>query len=329
MWLSNQPWRLRVLTVVACSLIALPAAAQDSAAPTLNTLRGIVVSKEDGRPLARVPVVMAHARRAHLRLGSAGIGGSGENLTEPGAFVSRNAKVVCEAVSAADGTFVLRSFCTPREPWILAAGDPQRGFCLRPGVVPAELAEAGLRLEIEPPAFVEVARLPEPPKASFQASLDFAIVDAAAGGRARDSDIGGLEDLESRINVYAWPQDYEADVWRLGPLPPGYTYRVTHSMWSPALRYPVTLFERSVTLRPGATERVSLESESGVALQGRIADTNNRALADVNVLIRMRGDGAFVMGALTDADGRYTLAHVPAGTHTLELLRHAKPTAPI
>lgn len=42
-----------------------------------------------------------------------------------------------------------------------------------------------------------------------------------------------------------------------------------------------------------------------------------------------QGDTGTVLGTLSDADGRYVLENVPAGTHVLELLRHAKPTAPI
>ena len=35
-----------------------------------------------------------------------------------------------------------------------------------------------------------------------------------------------------------------------------------------------------------------------------------------------------MIGAVTDKKGNYTLTGVPAGTHELELLRHAKRTAP-
>ncbi len=56
--------------------------------------------------------------------------------------------------------------------------------------------------------------------------------------------------------------------------------------------------------------------------------TPRRALTDVNVLVRTQGECGIVLGTLSDANGRYVLKNVPAGTHILELLRHAKPTAP-
>jgi Carboxypeptidase regulatory-like domain len=104
---------------------------------------------------------------------------------------------------------------------------------------------------------------------------------------------------------------------------------VTHSLWSPELRFDITLFERIVFMRPGVTEAVSLKAEPGITLSGRITDTKNQPLGNVNVLLRTQSESAVVLGTLSDTEGRYVLNNAPAGTHTLELLRHAKPTAPI
>ncbi len=313
-----------------CLALARPTAlAEAQPPPTLNTLRGIVVSKADGQPLAGVPVVMAHAEKGYVRVGSGGLDAGGPELLDRRAFVSRNKRSWCDAITASDGSFALRGFDAPNEPWILAAGDRQRGYCVQPRVRPAEHADTPLRLEIDAPAFISIQRLPAPPAASFRAYVALGLVDLDG----KSTTAAGPVDLsavpEAHVRVDAWAENPEEPVWRLGPFPPGFTYRVTHTIWSPNLRYYITLFERQVFLRPGTTEAVSLESASGVTLSGRISDTKSRPLADVNVLVRMQGESAVVLGTLSDADGRYVLKHVPAGTHTLELLRHAKPTAPI
>jgi hypothetical protein len=142
-----------VISGAALALALAPlASAQLQQTPPLNTLRGVVIAKPDGKPLANVPVVMVHAEHGYLTIGSGGINGSGATAEQPdaGSYVARNKKVVCDAVSASDGSFVLRSFCAPQERWSLAAGDSERGFCLRASVVPAEFSDAPLRKSTRP-----------------------------------------------------------------------------------------------------------------------------------------------------------------------------------
>lgn len=305
---------------------ASPAPAQTERAQ-LNTLRGVVVSKLDGKPVADLPVVMAHAARGSLTLRPDEIAASGEELATGETFARRNARAFCDAVSGPDGSFTLRSFGAPDERWMIAAGDAARGFFLRMDVIPKDYAETPLRIELETPAFL-VARKPAAPEnESFRASIDLALLAASGDGPPAAQDACGTGD--THVYVHAWPADPNAADWRLGPLPPGFSYRVARTIWSPELRYTITLFERVVRLAPGANEAVVLEAGPGATLTGRLTDTKGRPLANVNVLARLEGPGGVTIGGLSDEDGRYTLRGLPPGRHTLELLRHAKPTAPI
>jgi hypothetical protein len=318
---------VQLTSSVILSLLAVPVIA-DMPNAQLNRLEGVVVSKADGRPLADVPVVMVHAEDGHLTIGSNGVEGSGAQRLDPRAFVTHNVKVACDALTAADGTFVLRSFCAPAERWIVAAGDREHGFYLRAGIVPADYAEAPLRIEIDAPAYVVVDRPPDAPDGSWRGVIRLAVADLAgepgAGGDAGEQD----DDPASHVTVAAWPEKPDEPVWRLGPVPSGFTYRVALSQWSQGLQFHVLTFERRVFLRPGAAERVLLKPEPGLTLSGRITDKKEQPLKNVNVRLHTHGASGIVLGALSDADGRYVIKDAPGGTHTLELLRYAKPPAP-
>lgn len=304
-------------------------AAIGSELKSLNQLAGVVVRKADGHPVANVSVVMAHAAHGSLDIGpGAALDAVAQPQLPSRAFVSRNAKLSCDAFTDERGAFVMRGFAAPGEVWNLAAGDREHGICLRTGIIPTDHADKPLRIEIDAPAFITVNRLPDPPKGSFQAAIEVAIAHtrgpetASLGGRVACGAPG------TPIRISAWPENADDVVWRLGPFPADCAYRVAHVIWSPRLRYDVTLFERSVFLRPGSTEHLVLAAEPGMTIKGRLTDTANRPLADVNVLLRTQSAAGIVLGALSDDDGRYALDNVPAGTHILELLRHAKPTAP-
>ena len=116
--------------------------------------------------------------------------------------------------------------------------------------------------------------------------------------------------------------------WHLGPFPPGFRYRVIHYVYGRRLSYRPTIFERAVCLAAGASEAVALKSRVGATISGRITNTKDEPLADVNVLAKARDDSGLVIGTLTDDKGSYALGGVPAGGYTLELLRHVARAAP-
>ena len=190
-------------------VLSLPVAPTiaDTLGGQFNRLRGIVVSSVDGRPLPGVQVVMAHDEKGHLRIGPRGsLDGSGDEDERPQDFARRNARLFCDAFTDDQGLFTLTSFASPSARWNLAAGDYQHGICVRSGIVPADFADRPLRIEIDPPAFITVRRLPDPPDTSFRASVDLAIADVHADGTATVRKSDESDAPQSGVQICSWPE---------------------------------------------------------------------------------------------------------------------------
>ena len=70
----------------------------------LNTFQGVVISKADGKPLAGVPVVMAHAEKGYLYIGPHGrLSGAGQDRKDRQQFATRDAKTFCDAITDTEG----------------------------------------------------------------------------------------------------------------------------------------------------------------------------------------------------------------------------------
>lgn len=338
------------LCTLALSLARAPAARQVSEAPTLNQLHGVVVSRATGQPLAGVPVVMTHGQKGYLTIDETGLDGTAYDRdyrhTE---FASHNARLCCDCYTGDDGSFTLLNFAVPDEPWHLAAGRPDVGIAFLANVVPRKHMSELVRIEIDPPSFIVVPRPAAPADTALDARVEIELVLPVSGAYQPAGAPPGLaapttqaatteaaknvpqrEQPESRVFCRFYPSDDQQDdkVCRMGPLPPGFNYRVGRHVYGRRLSYHATEFERTVHLAPGATEHVSLEAGPGATISGRLTDTHDMPLADVNVTVRASDATGLVIGALSNQDGRYSLAGVPAGGYLLELLRHARPAAP-
>jgi hypothetical protein len=298
-------------------LLAAVSAGGDRPAP-MNELRGIVVFKEDGRPAVGVPVIMAHSEKGYLYFADRDVRGGGEDERVLDYFIKRNSNYFCTAITDEGGRFALTNFTAPDQRWNLAAGDVESECALRTGLRPQDYVERSLRLEIDKPAYVTTS-LP-PISQPLRAYLGVALAPETAG-EPPDSSGGQGADATERIYFYGEWRGARRSQVRIGPLPGGQRYQVTAYASSRKLPYQATIFARTVTLAPGATETVSLESTEGLALAGRITSTDDKPLAQVNVMVKT-AEG-LVIGTLTDDDGKYELRGVPEGTHKLELLRHA------
>ena len=296
----------------------------------LHILSGVIVRRSDGAPLPGVQVVMAHAAKGYLEIGPQGrLDGSGqEGYTGP-EYAHRNAKLFCDALTDDQGRFTLRSLAAPDEHWNLAAGDRRHGLVLLRGIVPGQYADRPLRIEIDAPADIVVDPPLAPTDKALKATVGVTLAPAkepsppGPGGSAAMTD----EDDPGNIRIHpSWRSEEDQGPWHLGPFPPGFTYRVAAYVYGRRLGYNPTLCERRVSLAPGATLAVPLESKDGTAISGRITDVDDKPLADVNVLVRARDGTGLVLGGLSDSDGKYVVNGVPPGTVTLELLRHATRT---
>jgi hypothetical protein len=316
----------------------LSAVADSPRRPAINTLMGIVVSKADGKPLAGIPVLMAHREKGYLRVGPEGsLDGSGEEQRDPKVFAVRNGRMFCDALTDDEGRFTLRNFAAPGEPWFLAAGNRQSGLVLRTDVVPADCPEGFLKIEMDTPADIIVGPLPEPADKSLTFSVD---VDLAplprlattqpAGDSSAETASTADEEVEPRVYIYP---PYRSDddkrskePWHLGPFPPGLRYRVTRYAYGSNIPYQATLFARIVELAPGATVTAVLESSSGAQIDGRVTDLDGKPLAGVNVMVKAQDETGIIIGAITDVEGRYEVKGLAAGVHEVELLRHVSRT---
>ncbi len=292
----------------------------------LNTMTGVVVSKEDGKPLSGVHVVLAHAERAFVSIGNeAEIWAYGPEDKVLFFFSRRNGKSVCEADTDENGRFTLRGFASPNAKHNLVVGHKDQGIAVVRNVVPAAHGDELLRVEIARPTYIEATASPLGRDRSRWQYV-----------RAYEN-VQGTEpaDENIRCNLYGFvttPNDLAAEAEsrdvRLGPLVSGESFRVGE--YASIRGYTATVFQTTTRVESGKTVKVSLGSKEGTTLSGAITDTDGRALADVNVTVRPveRDDSDLVIGALTDEKGRYTLAGVPPGKYELGLLRHAVRTAP-
>jgi hypothetical protein len=306
--------------------VLLAGLAHGSDLPQVNQLEGTVVSKDDGRTVAGVPVVMAHGTRGYLSLDDQGALAQASNERLFGVFPVPNGRYACMTVTDADGHFVLRDFAAPEERWLITAGDAEHGYALETRIKPKDFASRPLRLELEKPSFIGL----RPPKAQADTHA-YIVVGLARDPEARDSEDSAVtdEDEPSEHVAFRSAAMWRADAGkprRLGPLPGGQWYKVTAQSSSGNLPYTAVLFERLVKVAPGETAEVTLEPEGGVTVSGRVSDSDDKPLSKVNVTVKTAD--AFVIGAVSDQDGEYELRGVPPGTHTLRLLRHAKRTAP-
>ena len=317
-------WAWSCAALVLLGLTAAPARTEQ---PPMNRLKGVVVYRADGRPAANVPVVLAHGGKGYISILD-GLQCYGEEEKVLGIFTKRNSKRACQTVTDAKGRFLFENFAAPDEAWNVAAGDPQHGFALRLDIHPKEYANTPLKIEIDKPAFLSVTPPPSPAK-PYELSLGIAVLRPAAEDKKENA--ASSDEDEGYARVYCWDRHLN-DVAsekpiRLGPLPSGITYRIVASIYTHGLAYQPMIAARNVTPAAGATAELSLAApKEGAALTGRLTDAEDKPLANVNV--RIKAADGMILGALTNAEGKYELRGVPAGTHQLELLRHAARRTP-
>lgn len=298
--------------------------------PAKRVWQGIVVSRGDGQPVAGVPVVMAHGRKGYILFteGSLDVHGEEEKILR--FFAKRNARSFCVARTDHAGRFTFSEFGDPEGRWCVAAGDAEHGLALRLDVRPQDFASEPLRLELEPPAFIN-AKLPSAAAAELQLRVQVTLAPAATPGAESPPSVAEeASDDDVRDHVHFVPRSFgrsrPGQTERQGPFPAGYEYHVVVLGTNNRLPYSAALFRRAVHLEAGTTVDVALESAEGATVSGRITSSDDKPLADVNVYVKA-GDGLLI-GALTDAEGKYDLRGVPAGTHELKLLRHAARKTP-
>jgi hypothetical protein len=317
---------------------ALPPAAAEASLPPLNKLSGIVVSKKDGQPLADVQVAITHAEQGNLVfIGGGRLRAFGRDESVLWFFPKRNGRVKVQGRTDAEGRFTLEGFTSPESKYNVGATHPEYGSALLTDIIPAAYGERELRIELDEPSFIRTEIAPfdeafsamgweflalelaaEPP-APASAPADSAPATEAAAERDRPEAPRVTFDLEREPGG----SEREGGMARWGPLPAGRKYVVSRVRYAPELFYTATLLARTVKLAEGETLKVDLKPGGDISLTGQVTGLDDQPLAGVNVKLRVGDD--LVIGAISGANGEYTLQNVPAGKHVFDLYRRAAP----
>ncbi len=307
----------------------LSAFAQQPPSIPINELKGVVVSKEDGKPLAGVTVAMAHAEDAWLWFGPEGaLGAQGPKEKVLFFFTKLNGLTACEAVTDHEGRFTFSSFRSTSQRYTVAACHKTYGACLLTSVVPDEVPDELLRIELDPPAFIEAAPLSADLRDWKKGEYEYYDVSFEPTITAPSTNTSA-DHRPDRINVFFnlvwWPGAKAPS--RLGPLPGGHRYRLAHRRNSNRTGAPATLFEKVLFVKPGETVK-ALPDLKGATVTGRVSTTKGQPLRDVNVTVALGPQRQLILGAVTDEKGVYTLTGLPPGNHSLQLERYAVRTGP-
>jgi len=311
-------------------------------------LSGVVVVKKTGQPVEGAKVVVCHSQQAHLYFGEPGeLEAYGPDQFEPVtwflSFLGRSArKTAASAETDETGHFTFSRLATPGELYHLAVSDAEYGCTLLLNLKPEDYFDRELRVELEEPGFIRTDYFDPSPRPGLRCYSRLRLV-----GPAEATEVAAGE---SELNVWGWPSEEEVDpgdrggvglddlravrsadlprFLRYGPLPGGLRYRLSLVAAFDEMSYSATIFERLVTVEPGKTVEALMRSPAGATISGRISDVDGNPLRYVNVTVKVAPPAELVLGAITDAEGRYQIKGVLAGQHKLELLRHAKRTGP-
>jgi hypothetical protein len=314
--------------MLALAALMSTATADEPEQRKVHRLKGVVVSKIDGKPVADATVAMAHARKGYIFVdneSTISVWGADEKVLF--FLPKRNGKTACETRTDQQGCFTLKSFTSLTAKYSIVAGSKDAGLAILEGVCPKDHAEKPLRIEIDEPAYLSIPKLPKPKDETLKTSVQVSLAPEVVEASKNDDKDAVMPRHNVYLGVYMRPDDGQK-LRRAGPLVGGKKYRVSHSAWAKRLGTSARLFETVVAAEAGKTVPVEFKSEGGTTLSGRITTRERSPLRDVNVIVRIGENNKLLLGTLTDAQGNYTIPHAPAGTHQLELLRHAVRVGP-
>jgi hypothetical protein len=310
----QRPPLLATLAALAATTAA-SATPPDATRTPLNELHGVVVSATDGTPVPDAEVALSHADVGHLRFfGQHGLSVWGPSESSWVFFTRANTRTAAATTTDDHGRFTFRSFKDPTADYNIGVFAGDRGSELLLRITPADYADDGLRVELQPPARVRAdwygLTWQLGSSISRNTRLEFLPPDPAD---------------ERPLPVYVFPYLWDAPDdqvrFALGPLPPGHRYRLTQQHLAPDVPGWITTAGCVFQTVAGQTIDVTLDADGGTSVIGTITGTDGKPLENVNVTVRTTDARERVFGALTDARGRYVLTGVPAGEHVLTLSR--------
>lgn len=111
--------------------------------------------------------------------------------------------------------------------------------------------------------------------------------------------------------------------FRIGPLPPATRWRLVVDMWVPRQGYRATILDA-----PFRAGKLEVDLNSGTQFSGEVRGPKGKPLGGVSVLAKPLDDAGPAIGAVSGADGKYTIRGLAPGQYELAALRHAIRAAP-
>jgi peroxiredoxin len=263
-----------------------------------SRIAGQVVAA-DGQPVPGARVIAGEFGRATMYVGDP----DDMFVGTPGLPAEQSSRYSAQASSGADGRFEIGG---------LAAGDysvmasaARRGIAMTT-IRMAESGAASLRLELEPPAFIEGA----------VAGLDFDATQHVLELRPR----------VPRVNVLFTPElQREEGRWsfRSVALPAVREWNVVGTQLVTEGAFRATLFSVPVDAEPGEVTKVQVEFGGALTISGVLRGSGGEPIAHAAVLAVSRTTPTREFGAVSDAAGRYLVRGLSNGVWRLEASRYA------
>lgn len=111
--------------------------------------------------------------------------------------------------------------------------------------------------------------------------------------------------------------------FRVGPLPPAKRWRLVVKNPVPRQGYRATMLDA-----PFKSGKLEVDLNSGTQFSGEVRGPKGKPLGGVSVLAKPLDDAGPAIGAVTGADGKYTIRGLAPGQYELAALRHAIRAAP-
>lgn len=133
------------------------------------------------------------------------------------------------------------------------------------------------------------------------------------------------EGLPDRVDLTRSVRFHGDGEFRVGPLPPAKCWRLIVVQPVPSHGYAATMLDAPLDLRTG---RLDLDVNRGKKIDGEVRGPEGKPLQGVSVLARPLDGSSPTLGAVSDADGKYSLRGLACGRYELVAIRHTKRTAP-
>ncbi len=330
MALSGRAVRVPVAVLVLSACVAGHVLAQQETnpqdQPPLNVLEGRVLDHEKN-PVAGARVHAVRADSGFLMYE----GGDTVRSYAPDEriwwlFPKRNGRGGGSARTDEQGQFKIEGLRSG--PVNILAVHPDRGIGVVPGVLQPNAAKS-LDIVLTAPTFIEgriVGLATEHRMLSGQLS-------------ARDSMPWETIDEIGGMRLYLQPRVKLSDTgeFRAGPLPAGGEWELSFAQYITKRRFAATLLSQRVSVAVGKTNRVEVDLTKQAKVTGRVLGPKGEPLENVAVAIfdppphetpvspytMPYFASKTVYGAVTDAEGNYTILGAPPGEYRMEARRHA------